>query len=114
MDRKWIGNERTINPFGKDLCKSFIQQMTPEEDRMEIEPVVFILWDMIGKEDQVIGITPVGTAVPSNQGVAMIVNVYKGIEKEFTFEMPNSKMKIENVEDGGRERLKISLITKMS
>jgi hypothetical protein len=112
MDRKWIGNEKTINPFGKDLCKSFIQQMTPEEDRMEIEPVVFILWDMIGKEDQVIGVKPVGTAVPSDKGVAMIVDVYKGIEKEFTFEMTKSKMKIENVVDGGRDRLRISVLSK--
>lgn len=109
MDRKWIGNEKTINPFGKDLAKSFIQEMTPEEDRMEIEPVIFILWDMIGREDQVIGVKSAGLTISREEGVAMIVDVYKGIENEFIYEMSQSKMKIENVVDGGRDRLKITV-----
>jgi hypothetical protein len=113
MDRKWIGNEKTINPFGKDLAKSFIQQMTPEVDREEIESIVFILWDMIGREDQVIGIRPVDTSYSQGeQGVASVVDVYKGLKKTFTYQMSESIMRIENVVDGGRERLKISISLK--
>ena len=112
MDRKWIGNEKTINPFGKDLAKSFIQQMTPEADQEEIEPVVFILWDLIGQEDHIIGIKPQEADTSKEQGVATVVDVYKGIEKEFTYEMSQSSMKIENVVDGGRDRLKISIKSK--
>jgi hypothetical protein len=115
MDRKWIGNERTINPFGKDLAKSFIQQITPEADRDEIEPIVFILWDMIGQEDQVIGIKPTEIShIPEEQGVASVVDVYKGIRKSFVYQMSESIMKIENVVDGGRDRLKISISSKLS
>jgi hypothetical protein len=113
MDRKWIGNEKTINSFGKDLAKSFIQQMTPESDREEIEPVVFILWDMIGQEDQVIGIRPIeAVSTPEMQGIATVVDVYKGIKKTFTYQMSESTMKIENVVDGGRDRLKITISSK--
>jgi hypothetical protein len=113
MDRKWIGNKKTINPFGKDLAKSFIQHMTPEADQYDVEPIVFILWDMIGKEDQVIGIkSTAAEEFPEQQGVAAIVDVYKGIEKEFTYQMSKSMLKIENVVDGGRDRLKIIVDSK--
>jgi hypothetical protein len=44
VSRKWIGAPGNINPFAKDIVKSFIDQFVPRADRAQASPLVERIW----------------------------------------------------------------------
>jgi hypothetical protein len=107
LDREWIGGPMTINPFGKDLAKSFVEAMTPLVDKERASAVVSTIWGLSGQNDQVLYLSDKKSV--DKEHIEKLANVYSGAEKCFSLELTQSKMLIENIEDVGRSRLRIAI-----
>jgi hypothetical protein len=105
LDREWIGGPMTINPFGKDLAKSFVEAMTPLADKEKASAVVSTIWGLSGHGDEVSYLSE--KRKEERERIERLASVYFGTEKCFSLEMTMSTMLIENVEDVGRSRLRI-------
>jgi hypothetical protein len=110
LDRDWIGSPMTVSPFGKDLAKSFIAAVTPPADRERADNVISTIWNIQGSSDREIAVQPQGKKdlVPEPP-IDDLINVYLGIEEKFELTLKKSRIRIENVTDVGRKRLKISI-----
>ena len=110
LDRDWIGGPMTISPFGKDLAKSFIDAITPSSDRSKADNIVNTIWNIEGASDIAIAIQPHDPKdlVPEPP-IEELVQVYLGISDCFEMKLEKSCIKVENVTDVGRKRLKISV-----
>lgn len=112
LDRDWIGSPMTVSPFGKDLAKSFIAAVTPPVDREKAYSVVSTIWNIQGSSDKVIPLQPQSSKdlVPEPP-LEKLENVYFGLEEKFEMTLKESCVKVENVIDVGKKRLKISIKT---
>ncbi|MHA1283193.1 MAG: hypothetical protein ACTSQP_11870 [Promethearchaeota archaeon] len=55
LDRSWIGDSNSINPFAKDIAKSFIGALFPDKIDEEFKiSLVQAIWNTKGSEDLVI------------------------------------------------------------
>ena len=110
LDRDWIGSPMTISPFGKDLAKSFIAAVTPPTDRKKADNIVNTIWNVQGMSDRVIAIQPNGPKdlVPEPP-IEKLQQVYLGVEDCFEMNLEQSHIKVENIIDLGKNRLKISI-----
>ena len=110
LDRDWIGGPMTVNPFGKDLAKSFIAAICPEKDKENVERVVSTIWNLRGSGDKVISLHSDGSDdLTKEVPIEEIEQVYLGISKLFEMTCEESCIKIENVVDVGKNRLKITI-----
>ena len=110
LDRDWIGSPMTVSPFGKDLAKSFIAAVTPPIDRTKADNIVSTIWNLQGSSDRVFAIQPQSPKdLVQEPSIEELEHVYLGIEDKFEMKMEKSCIKIENVIDVGRKRLKISI-----
>jgi len=110
LDRDWIGSPMTVSPFGKDLAKSFIAAVTPPDDRKKADNIVSTIWNIQGSSDRVVAIQPQSSMDQLAEPVIEeLQHVYLGIEDKFEVKLEKSCIKIENVTDVGRKRLKISI-----
>jgi hypothetical protein len=110
LDRDWIGGPMTISPFGKDLAKSFIDAITPSSDRMKADNIVSTIWNIQGLNDKSIAVQPHGPKdlVPEAP-IEELEQVYLGVLDCFEMKLEKSLIKVENITDVGRKRLKISI-----
>ncbi|MHA1964538.1 MAG: hypothetical protein ACXACG_10045 [Candidatus Thorarchaeota archaeon] len=110
LDRDWIGSPMTVSPFGKDLAKSFIAAITPPTDRKKADTVVNAIWNIEGSSDREIAKKPQSPKDPVPElPIEKLEHVYLGIEDKFEMKLEKSHIKVENVTDVGRKRLKISI-----
>jgi hypothetical protein len=110
LDRDWIGSPMTVSPFGKDLAKSFIDAITPPIDKKKASSVVSTIWNIQGLSDVMIPVQPQGSKdLVSELPIDKLVQVYLGTEDKFEMRLEESCIKVENVIDVGRKRLKISI-----
>jgi hypothetical protein len=110
LDRDWIGSPMTVSPFGKDLAKSFIAAVTPPSDREKADNIVNTIWSVQGLGDQTTSIHSEGPKNPVPEPpIEELVQVYLGLEDTFEMKLERSQIKVENVTDIGRKRLKISI-----
>ncbi len=107
LDRDWIGGPMTVNPFGKDLAKSFVEAVTHPEDKEKACAVVTTIWNLTGSNDKPQYVEDKPKC--AEEDIEKLTDVYLGIEKCYSLEMDNCKIVIENVEDVGRPRLRISI-----
>ena len=96
LDRNWIGDEKSINPFAKDITKSFLMALLPEELNQEFKiMLVQGIWNTKGNQDRVLCIDEViHSWESSNQDIKKYINVFKGIDvqHETNFEYLRIKM----------------------
>jgi hypothetical protein len=60
LDREWIGNINSINPFAKDIAKSFLNDLIPLEINPEFKrELVHFIWNLEGDQDTIIRINEV-------------------------------------------------------
>jgi len=110
LDRDWIGGPMTVNPFGKDLAKSFIAAICPTKDKEKAEQVVSTIWNLQGSKDNVISLHPDGpNDLTKEVSIEKLEQVYLGISRIFEMTCEESCIKIENVIDVGKNRLKITI-----
>ncbi len=110
LDRDWIGSPMTVSPFGKDLAKSFIAAVTPPDDRKKADNIVSTIWYIQGTGDKVISVESEGPKdIVADLPIEELQQVYLGIEDKYEMKLEKSFIKVENVTDVGRKRLKISI-----
>ncbi|MFW9807730.1 MAG: hypothetical protein ACFFFK_13475 [Candidatus Thorarchaeota archaeon] len=110
LDRDWIGSPMTVSPFGKDLAKSFIAAVTPSTDRKKADSIVNTIWNVQGTSDREIAIKPNSPKdLVTESPIEKLQQVYLGLEDCFEMKLECSHIKVENVTDIGRKRLKISI-----
>lgn len=110
LDRDWVGGSRTINPFGKDLAKSFVQAVTHPEDRDRAAGIVSTLWRITGSDDIIVRIRDDDSTEPQVADfLDTLVNVYVGTEEEFRKPLGKTIVIIRNVVEVNRKRLRIEV-----
>jgi len=110
LDRDWIGGPMTVSPFGRDLAKSFIAAVTPAVDREKADSVVSTIWNIHSSSGKVNLLQYESLKdLNSESPFEKLENVYFGVEDKFEMTLKESCIKIENVVDVGRKRLKISV-----
>ena len=107
LDRDWIGSAMTVSPFGKDLAKSFIAAVTPDTDKPKADRIVSTIWNLQGSQDRVVTSTP--QEASKHIPIEDLEQVYLGLKDKFEMTFDECCIKIENVQDVGRKRLKISV-----
>ena len=118
LDREWIGNAETINPFGKDITKSFIDAVIPlEEKRGEDNIIVLLLhflFNMIGTKDKIIPCTePLYHFEESSTEVKTFLEVYRNLIPSYELSLKHSKIKFSNIIQNNKERLIIKWLKKI-
>lgn len=98
LDRNWIGNDRSINPFAKDITKSFLMALLPELANEEFKiMLVQGIWNMKGSEDRIYCIDQViHNWESSDLEVNKFINVFQGIDDQFEKEIYNLSLKMVN------------------
>lgn len=108
LDRDWIGDWKKINPFGKDIAKSFIECLYTKHERSQVRDLVSAIWRLKGVNDEVISFKK-GEESEDSTKMRRATDVYTGKEKLYTMMLSQSEIIIENLRQGGRERLRITI-----
>jgi len=106
MDRVWLGDVTNINPFAKDITKTFISVLVPPEDEDFVKDIIRTIWNLKGTSDKVYYLTQPSEEEESyDPQVLRAQRVYLGEEGKFELVMPSSELVMENHRDGNRDRL---------
>ncbi|TFG33600.1 hypothetical protein EU527_07655 [Candidatus Thorarchaeota archaeon] len=105
LDRDWIGGPMTVNPFGKDLAKSFVEAVIHPQDKEKACSIISTIWNLSGSRDETTYLHE--KTDRTEEQIANLLNVYLGSEKCYSLELEKCRIIIENVEDVGRARLRI-------
>ncbi|NWF97093.1 MAG: hypothetical protein HXY34_13205 [Candidatus Thorarchaeota archaeon] len=109
LERAWIGNENTVNPFGKDIARSFLADVLPQRDRELLAKFLAALWQLRGKSDQVISIRSPPPPVTDPDALRGI-SVYLGKESRHEYHLAETAVILENIERSGSPWLRIRVI----
>ncbi|MFX1276905.1 MAG: hypothetical protein ACFFBP_21055 [Promethearchaeota archaeon] len=109
LDREWIGNFESLNPFGKDIAKSFIDAFLPEIPNDEFrDSLITSLWNMKGAQDVVICIDKVVKRWEEyNLEVRDFLDVYRDMKNEARKVIDDYEIIMGNVKIDNKKLLKI-------
>ncbi|TFG08517.1 MAG: hypothetical protein EU539_02205 [Promethearchaeota archaeon] len=108
LDRQWIGSAKTINPFGKDIAKSFIVAVIPSEERESVRNLVHFLFNLRGNEDIIIPVQKVYQFYEKSEPeIEPFLDVYRNQKKHAEFGLKDSKFIIKNIHVEEIDRLVI-------
>lgn len=108
LARAWIGDEDSLNPFAKDICKSFIHDLTDINNK-KIQDLVEGIWDMHGKKDEVIHLKKPAFSVTYLTETQRAIKVFCGMLPFLKLNLPKFNLKMENIEISGKAFLRVSL-----
>jgi hypothetical protein len=109
LDRDWVGDTQTINPFGKDITKSFISLLFPTDyDPRFKKHLVHYLFNLRGNNQVYI---PLHKAFQnfeeSSPEVQPFLDVYKNIKQSKELTVKDIIINMENTTKDGEEVLSI-------
>ena len=109
LDREWVGNSESINPFGKDIVKSFIGTFILSKVNHEFrDSLITSLWNMKGTKDTIICIDKVVKGwEDSNIEIKDFLDVYRNLKKETKKTLAGYELIISNVQVDDKKFLKI-------
>ncbi|MFX1410437.1 MAG: hypothetical protein ACFFA6_08790 [Promethearchaeota archaeon] len=115
LDREWIGNVEIINPFGKDIAKSFIDAVVPIKEKEGEDNIIVLLihflFNMVGTKDKIIPCTePLYNFENSSPEVKSFLDVYRNLRPSYELHLEGSILKIENLIQKNKSRLMIKWI----
>lgn len=106
LDRSWVGNADSLNPFAKDFVKSFVKALTPVEEIAQTAPLVDALFHIKGLNDKIISINSRNRKMEEYpQPVMDFVDVYRNLLSSCKYELHNSYFIIKNLKQEGIERV---------
>jgi len=108
LARAWIGNEDSLNPFAKDICKSFIHDLANFSNK-KLQDLVEGIWDIRGKKDEVIYIKPPAPSTTRLAETQNAIKVFSGVLPLLELKLPKFKLKMENIEIAGKTLLRVIL-----
>jgi hypothetical protein len=110
LDRDWVGSPSTINPFGKDLAKSFVLAVTHPDDRERAAGIVTTLWRVTGSDDIIVRIRGSDETEPEvSQFLDDLVEVYLGTAEAFEKTLSKTRVSMRNIVSLGKKRLQIEV-----
>ena len=110
LDRDWIGDRTTLNPFAKDLVKSFISGMVPEVDREKANALTSTIMDSWGEDDTVLTIGhDKDPEVQSRVEVREALIVFLGESQLYSLQMVSSDIIMDNIDEGKKKRFRIEI-----
>ncbi|MHA1934618.1 MAG: hypothetical protein ACW97A_05010 [Candidatus Thorarchaeota archaeon] len=110
LDRDWIGDRSTLNPFAKDLVKSFISGMVPKKDREKANTISSAIMDAWGEDDTVLTIGH--DSDPEDESrveVREALIVFLGESQLYSLQMVGSDIIMDNIDEGKKKRLRIEI-----
>ena len=117
MDREWIGDDKSINLFSKDISKSFIDAVTSSEEKKnennQVKLLTHYLFNLKGSRDIIIPLDKLlQDFEESSPKVKAVLDVYRNLNRSVEFSLEYSKFFFENIVQNGRPRLLIEWNTK--
>jgi hypothetical protein len=110
MDRKWVGDIANVNPFAKDITKTFLSVFVPAEDADFVKDIVHTIWNLKGTQDKVYYLTQPSEEEESyDPQVLKAQRVYLGEDERLEMVMPSSELVIENNRRDSKERLRLTI-----
>lgn len=110
LAREWIGNESNLDPFAKDICKSFIIALSTEESSDSLADIVDGIMSITGIDDNVIYANEPPKQIQDRLPVTkQALMCYMGLESQFLLELPKLKIYMENREAEGKDILHIKI-----
>jgi len=106
--REWIGNENNLNPFAKDICKSFINDLSNIKNRI-FQDIIEGIWSLQGTKDEIIYIKPPPPPTTYLPETRNAMKVFVGLIPFLELDFPELKIKMENIESLGKEILRVTL-----
>ncbi|MHA1211572.1 MAG: hypothetical protein ACTSSH_03835 [Candidatus Heimdallarchaeota archaeon] len=98
LDRKWIGNVENLNPFAKDIAKSFVEVIAPQNEKEKVRALVNHLFELHGTKDEVIVIQPTNEPLaPPDMIIKKILEVFEGEHPEMPFLLMSSIYYFKNI-----------------
>lgn len=112
LDREWIGDDKSINSFGKDIAKSFIDAVTPSEEKKnennQVKLLTHFLFNLKGSRDIIIPLDKLLQDFDeSNPKVKAVLDVYRNLNRSVEFSLEYSKFFFENIVQYSKPRLLI-------
>ncbi len=107
LARAWIGDEDSLNPFARDICKSFIHDLADINNK-KIQDLVEGIWDLHGKKDEVIYIKSPAPSATRLAETQRAIKVFSGVLPLLEINLPKFKLKMENIEISGKALLRVT------
>ncbi|RDE17973.1 MAG: hypothetical protein C4K49_00100 [Candidatus Thorarchaeota archaeon] len=112
MDRHWVGDVCSVNPFAKDITKTFMATVFPEEDLPLAKDIIDGIWNLTGASDKVYHLKqPTEVEESYDPQVVLAQRVYLGEKDRFDMLMPSSELIIENTTVGTKQILRLTIDT---
>ncbi|MBD3191839.1 MAG: hypothetical protein GF308_14425 [Candidatus Heimdallarchaeota archaeon] len=96
LDRSWIGDQKHVNPFAKDITKSFIATIVPSNEKHLVESLVEHLFRLKGYKDIVYYIHQKEPLPSPSSEILQVVDVFLGNKPSTKFLLARSYFQIEN------------------
>jgi hypothetical protein len=98
LDRAWIGNDESVNPFAKDITKSFISALFPDALDQEFKlELIQAIWNIKGRQDRVYCIDEaVYNWETANAQIKLFLEVFRGNQGIVSFSSEFFSLKMEN------------------
>jgi hypothetical protein len=108
LDRVWMGNHESINPFGTDIAKSFIVAFTPPREKESIRSLVFFLMNLKGDKDILIPCQkPYQYFEKSEPEIVPFLDVYRNQRELSIFPLKDTIFLIKNILQENKPRFGI-------
>ena len=108
LDRSWVGDHENLNPFAKDIAKSFVEVVAPVENKKDVQELVYRIFHQQGSKDRVITIrTPRDEYGVPPLEIKKILEVFKNQHPKMYYMLFTSMYTFENVEFDGKQFLSI-------
>ncbi|MBD3229114.1 MAG: hypothetical protein GF329_13075 [Candidatus Lokiarchaeota archaeon] len=111
LERQWIGNKKSINPFGTDISKGFINYFLPSNKDSEFKKhLVHDLFNLRGENQVVIPLHQAFRGFEeSTPEIIPYLDVYRNTKKEISKTSKNFELFMQNIIQDQKERLLISI-----
>lgn len=96
LDRSWIGDPKHVNPFAKDIAKSFIAAIVPLEEKHLVDSLVRHLFRLKGYKDVIYYIHQKEKLPSPSSEVIQVLDVFLGNKPSTKFLLDTSHFQIEN------------------
>ncbi len=109
LDRSFIGDEKSLNPFAKDICKSFIAVMCSHETDEGFDDIIDAIWSIKGTHDKIFYREP---PIPYEQRTSVAkkaIDAYRGLEPFFGHMGSTLVLNMHPFTEDSKERLRISV-----
>ncbi len=103
LDRTFVGGRENINPFAKDIAKSFIHDLLTTEEQQVASQLVNAIWYLEGTKNHVVHIRPPSNIV-IDSNIRSCLDTYIGERQSHMIVLSESQIHLmnETVHDGRR------------